>query len=1185
MRKTKQDVTLPLRLLKICLTLVLCTFFFAKSSQAQDVSLTYSNVPVKTVLKAIEQQTDYSFVYSNSVDVEKTVSINVSKQSLETALTQLLSGVGISYQVNGKQIVLSPAKTDAPASNSETVKGIVKDDLDLPLEGATITVKGKQQFATTNANGEFNISGVTSGDILSVLFIGFNPVEIPVGNRSNIDVKMVLADATLLDGALVTGYTTLSKERATGAFNRVNSDVIEQRRASDLSSALLGTVAGMQGKENVDGSIDYTIRGTTSLYADATPLVVVDGFPVANGFKDVNPNDVENITVLKDAAAASIWGARSANGVIVITTKKAAAGSRQDKNVNISASAMVKIGSKLDLNTVLATASSPDHVYYEKLAFDNGWYSSEYTGTFSTMKLSPLTLVSEQLYAYRNGKITETELNAKLAELSKLNNRGQIKDLLLENPVLQQYNLTVSSANANVKNYFSALYEHGKGNMVENSNNRWRIHYNNQIKVFKWLDFNMSTNLHLFRNTTSGPTLDEISGLSPYEMILNPDGSYAEQLNNVNRELRAQIPIGVLPYKDWTYNILREARARKLEAEQLNTRIQAGLTFKLIDGLKLTSSIQYEYNKGEVENLYTEDSYHTRDFVNTWIDYDHSKGKLNKQYVPKGAILKTQKVTGENYVWRNQIDFNRVFADKHVVAVAGGLEIQEYKTNSQRDPWIFGYDPARNSSSTLNVNPTESVKDISGSVPYDIFPGVNNASREGLLPVYKYQLDRYVSVYGNASYTFNGKYSITGSIRSDASNLIADNASYRWAPLWSVGGKWNATQEGFMQSTRSWLDRLALRLTYGFNGNVEKSTSHKTLLGMSSAPSATFGGAYTGSVVFGNPELRWEKTSSVNLGIDFSLFSNLVFGSIDIYSKKGKDIIGEIALPSVLGTTTQKMNNAEISNQGIELEAGVNTKVTNDISFTGKLTYAYNKNKVLNLYNPSVYAHQMVGDVTSRKPAYVEGYAVDGIWAYNYLGMINGIPHVEGINGEACSMNDVSLHLRSAGLQFLKYQGSGIAPHTLGVNLSFSGYGFTLSAFVNGTFGGHFRNPTFNYTAVGRDKVVIPEFVSDVINGSNKVPSWPLPNTHQNYLWYRYVPYLQSVVESSSFIKLKEINLEYNLPARWTDAVGIGNTRVFAQVRDLGCIWTNNSKGYDPEWLPGTLKPSSTYAFGINVNF
>ncbi|MDR2563004.1 MAG: SusC/RagA family TonB-linked outer membrane protein, partial [Prevotellaceae bacterium] len=651
----------------------------------------------------------------------------------------------------------------------------------------------------------------------------------------------------------------------------------------------------------------------------------------------------------------------------------------------------------------------------------------------------------------------------------------------------------------------------------------------------------------------------------------------------INREQRAKIPAGQLPYEDWTYNILREARARDITSEQFNTRVQAGLTFKFMDGVKFTSSIQYEYNKSQSRDLQREDSFYTRNLINTWIDYTHdkddpSKSKRNKQLVPKGAILKNQRSTGENYVWRNQLDFDRTFGGKHQVAAAAGFEMQEYKTNSQRDPWIFGHNPDKNSTGYINLNPSSpQEKDIKGTVPYYTFGSAGSGIL--LTPSLGYRLDRYVSVYGNASYTFAGKYSVTGSARSDASNLIADDASYRWAPLWSVGGKWNVSQENFMQPTASWLDRLSLRLTYGFNGNVEKSTSHKTLVGRSTTPSATFGGLYIGTVTMGNPDLRWEKTSSINAAIDFALLNNTVFGSIDFYSKRGKDIIGNKALPSVLGATALRINNAEISNKGVEIEIGVNTKLYEEVRFTGKLTYAYNDNKITNLYDPNIYAYSMF------EGAYVEGYPVGALWGYNYLGMENGVPYVEGIGGLPSTMNDVAIHNRALGSLFLKYAGPSIAPHTLGLHAGFSGYGFSLSVFINGTFGGHFRNPTFDYNMVGASKVIIPYFVNEVIKGSKKLPSWPAPSETKAYLWNRYVPNLLTMVEKSSFIKVKEINLEYSLPKQWTDFVGTGNVRVFAQVRDLGCLWVANSRGYDPEWLPGTMKPATTYAFGVNLNF
>jgi hypothetical protein len=334
----------------------------------------------------------------------------------------------------------------------------------------------------------------------------------------------------------------------------------------------------------------------------------------------------------------------------------------------------------------------------------------------------------------------------------------------------------------------------------------------------------------------------------------------------------------------------------------------------------------------------------------------------------------------------------------------------------------------------------------------------------------------------------------------------------------------------------------------------------------------------------GNKTLRWEKTNTFNIGFDFAAFKNVLFGSVDFYHKKGTDIIGTITLPSVVGATSQKLNNAETLNRGIEIELGVNSKITDKIAFSTKVTYAYNHNEVTKLFYPSISGYDMLSGGANGY-GFVEGYPANAMWAYNYLGMEEGIPYVEGIDGAKVSFSDVSLHNRGLGLQYLQYMGPIIDPHTLGWLGSFHGYGFNFSVLLTGKFGGHFRNPTFNYNMVGTGKNIVPMFIEEVFNGSGNVPDLPLPNTASAYLWDRYTPNLGTMVESSSFIKLKEITLEYILPRKWIDAVGLGAVKMYAQVRNLGCLWVANSRGYDPEWIPGSLQPSTSYAFGLNINF
>jgi TonB-dependent SusC/RagA subfamily outer membrane receptor len=289
--------------------------------------------------------------------------------------------------------------------------------------------------------------------------------------------------------------------------------------SSDLSTALLGTVAGMQARENPDGTMEFTIRGIGTLYADRQPLVVVDGFPIASGFRDINPNDVESVTVLKDAAAASIWGARAGNGVIVVTTKS---GRERGERLSVDITSMVRIGTKMDLSVVVPTASSRAQVDYEQFYFENDLIFTRYTGAFDQLG-SSLSFATELLWAHARGQISLAERNQGLDRLRAIDNTGQIRDLLLQNPVWNQQNIAISRASDRGSHRMSLMYENQIGNVINNGSNRWRVNYTNQTSIFRWLDFNFQTNIHYVNSTTGGPTVAEMRALSPYEMILNPE--------------------------------------------------------------------------------------------------------------------------------------------------------------------------------------------------------------------------------------------------------------------------------------------------------------------------------------------------------------------------------------------------------------------------------------------------------------------------------------------------------------------------------------------------------------------------------------------------------------------------------------------------------------------------------------
>lgn len=308
--------------------LLVCHFNVFSEISAQRVArFRMENADLKSCIQQIERLTGIGFLY-NGRELEQIKGITLDLQNVEinTILSRLLEGPGYTYEIVNGVVAIKRAVTvnnvDLPQAEKRTVRGVVKDRDGMPLPGVSVLVKGTSSGMATNVDGRFEIKVNDDPNVMLVFsFIGMKSQEMKIGQATTLNVVLE-PENKALEEVVVTGYQTISKERATGSFDKVSVEVLNSRPSSDLSNMLQGVVAGMQSTENEDGSVNFLIRGTSSLYANTEPLVVVDGFPIEGTFSSINPNDVESVTVLKDAAAASIWGARSANGVIVVTTKK-----------------------------------------------------------------------------------------------------------------------------------------------------------------------------------------------------------------------------------------------------------------------------------------------------------------------------------------------------------------------------------------------------------------------------------------------------------------------------------------------------------------------------------------------------------------------------------------------------------------------------------------------------------------------------------------------------------------------------------------------------------------------------------------------------------------------------------------------------------------------------------------------
>ncbi|MDR6782186.1 TonB-linked SusC/RagA family outer membrane protein [Pedobacter africanus] len=1202
---SKQTV---MRINLTCILLLMTLMQVSASGFAQRLTLSRKNITLEQLFREIKAQSGYDFLYEpQELRSAKRISINVNGAQLRNVLDEAFNHQPLTYTIDQNTIVVRRKEKSLFESISDffkkiNISGKVTDQKGNPLPGATVKVKGSSKAVITNAQGNFRLNDVEEGVVLVVSYIGYKPKEI-AGRAGFMNIVLDESSAELAAVAITgsTGYQKISKDRATGSYDVVGQEVLSRRPVSNLSTALQGTVAGLQAKENLDGSVSFLLRGagtmnstTNQPLAVTQPLVVVDGFAISGfDFNNINPNDVESVTVLKDAAALSIWGSRGANGVIVITTKTPKAGKS-----NVEVQAFTRISDMIDLDQVMRQAKSPDHIRYEKLAFDRNLVLFPYAGGFTEIQ-KPLTLAQEQLFAFRNGTITESQLNSELARLSAIDNRSQIREELMQRAILNQVNLRFSGGTEKMRTAASLLYENNREGFKKRGYDRVVLNFNNNFKATSFLTFNFGANVSYRKNDfsgvggQSGTDIAEIEELSPYELLLNEDGSYGVNLRRLNRVELSKLPLNKFPYQDWSYNLLREVRGRERTNENISVRLQGGVTAKILSGLNFDGTAQYEKRKINSRSYFNEETFEVRNYVNSYLEYNDATKAVGKIYLPKGGILRTSQgiYDGSNlregdfqsYTLRGQFNFDKKIGNKHQITAIAGSEIVDELTTGQNNPTAWGYFPEKNQITVppygygSSVNPLRTFDNPVAAAPLpplgSLFP------TDGGNTILSWRSNRLASFYTSAGYTFDGKYSLSGSVRSDASNFITDNPKLRWTPLWSVGAMWNAGNENFIKPLK-WIDALNVRLTYGSNGLANQTVSTQTLVNIGTSPNASTG-LISGTIgTVGNELLRWERTYTTNFGIDFSLFGRKLFGKFDAYNKIGKDIVGNIALASATGTTSARVNNAGISNKGIEIELGTLVTISRDFAYNTNLTYAYNKNKVTKLYFPALVAFEMIDG------QYVEERPVGAVYAYNYAGMIDGVPYVEGPNQTPSTMNAVTLHNRGLGREFLRYEGTAIPPHTLGWINNFSYRNFNLMVVMTGTFGGKFRRPVFNYsTTVGSSKTSVDRFVADVFAGDPTMPEFPKLNESNSYLWSRYTPNLHGLVESSSFMELKEVNLEYFLPKSWANKASFSNIKVYAQMRNMGLLYTNNSKNYHPEWLPGTNRPVGTYTFGLNLQF
>ncbi|WP_242135561.1 SusC/RagA family TonB-linked outer membrane protein [Aestuariivivens marinum] len=1179
--------------------------FTSSDILSQNVEIQIQNdkeASVDEVFDLIMEQTDITFIYQADMfkDFPK-VSLKKGFIRVNHLLSQSLTLGDFNFDVkNDNTIVIR--KNNVPVNIQEfVVSGTIVDKEGIPIAGLSVyTTKNPTldnsnviRGTATDFDGKYSLS-VSAGDFIVVTGIGFERAQtLVVAGKTNYD--FVLKESiNELQEIVVTGYQRISRERATGAFEKISNEELTTTVTQNIGSVLQGIAPGIQVSEDADGNIDLNdivIRGRGTIQSSSTPLLVVDGFPVEGGLTSLNPNDIESITVLKDAAAASIWGARAGNGVIVVETKKS-----NKSGLSVEVSSFIKTRPKLNLDRNITRASTASTLALESQIWIPGGQGPE---SFFILNFpAPSTLNDRQLVnrsgntsyslgarAYFDayyGNITQAELATRINHLAAIDNFEDIRNYLLTTPIQQQYNIALNSRTDRSNTRFSVVYNNNTNSFIGDENDQLLVNLNSDYKITDRIHLDINGVLSNSKSQNYGLSLNTLQNMSPYERLVNPDGSYAPQRHSAYDSKYMEYfanNVSNLPYDDLTYNALRDARNTVNRNKTLNYRIAASLNVELLDGLEFKPGFIYEHVGNRNTNYAGPEQSGVKYFVvnsSGQSDYDPVNGLIGEPAIKPGSILRGSRVETISTTYRTLLTYNKTFG-KHAVSAMGGYERRTLKDKVWVDPITYAFND-ETYGFNLPVNRQEDLQLWAGFFDSGFIADGRGFDKGEL---------RYVSMFGNASYTFDNKYTVSGSARSDGANYIVEDKSQRYNPMWSVGLSWNVKNEPFLQNVDA-IDNLKLRVTNGENGNIVGTAATKATISLSSTPNI-FTNVFTASLrSLGNPNLRWERVNTWNYGVDFSIFNNALYGSVDVYKKHSKDLIANVDVPTTLGVTSGTFNVGEMMNKGVELNLSSNINFSENFNWNTNVVFSHNDSEVTKLKDIFIFPRSL-----SFFP-YIEGQPYSPVNAFEYGGLRTidsqpvPYPTIVGQNGTVYGMDENIGSGGEDGREVLKYMGTTVAPTILGWNNTFTFKGFTLNTRLVAKFGHKFWRPTYDYNALWQDGTH-HEDLDQLMAGNHDALGLP-PLVYEfeqwQYRWGWYTPFLDSLVEDAAHIRLRQIYLSYDLPSSITSKIGVSQFRLFASADNLGNIWTANDYNIDPEYINGVVRaPEKTFSMGVNVQF
>jgi TonB-linked SusC/RagA family outer membrane protein len=1154
-------------------TIILITFILQVSAStfAQKVTLSEKNAPLTKIFEKISDQTGFDFLVSTeNLKASKSVTINVQQEDLKSALDKIFLGQPLTFVIQEKMVVVSAKEQAAKKANiiiPVSISGIVTDTTGKALSGATIAnVAGKRSYLSDD-KGRFAFIA-QEGDQISVSYIGYKPYSFIVA------AKLPFQQVTLheLAGKLQeisvinTGYQTLPKERATGSFEQISNDQLNRKQSTDIISRLDGNSSILFDKRS-SGQTKLQIRGLYTLTESiAQPLIVLDNFPYTGDINNINPNDIESITLLKDAAAASIWGARAGNGVIVINTKKA----RFNQNLKISFSSNLTFIGKLNLFNLPVIPAS-DFIDLEIQLFKKGAYDANINNTSSFPGLTP---VVEILNNRRSGKITSADSALQINALRGNDVRRDFLKYVYREQVNQQHHIDIISGSSDINYRVSAGYDHNLYSLVGNDYNRYTFSSYTNIRPSKLFFF--QAGVQYVQTSSSNNSLGDYgSGNYDLNNSISSQGEtlpiYSRLADDAGNHLVIEKfrqgfidTVGKGKLLNWAFKPLDELDLNNNTTVSRSLLADASVHFSPFKSLNAEIKYRYQRISSDVVNNHSANSYFSRDRINQFTNLSTTNLNL-KNPVPIGGILYDNETIAETQDIRAQLNYNKDISKDSKVSALAGAEISD-NTNNQADYATYGYSDRLGVANVDYVNNYPRIIGSSTTIPnYDSYAEAAN---------------RFVSVFGNASYTYKDRYILSASARNDATNLYGVETRNKWKPLYSVGGSWNVSDESFYKS--SIVPYLRLRTTYGYQGNVNNVVSGYTIITYYSASSnKPINVPAAGISQPGNPELRWENISQLNIAADFQLLNGRISGTIERYWKKATDVLSDEDADVTTGYLSVLRNSADISGSGLEFSLNTRNIKSKIFNWQTNFILSYVNYKVTK-YLVSAPTNGFVSDGAIILP--LVGYSPYTIVSYKFAGLdpTNGDPlgYVNGVKSK-----DWDNIVYNSPLSAQVIQGSALPLYYGNLYNQFNIGQFRLACNIVYKLDYFFRRPTIVYGALFSNDVGNSDYLKRWMKPGDEnftnIPSMIYPNPSSSR-----DAFFQSsdvTVEKGDHVRLQTVQISYDLIHILPKKTGFKQLEIYGNADNLNLIiWRANKLNIDPDYPTG-LKPAQSFSIGLRA--